>query len=634
MVRCLNCMKIYDEEFEVCPHCGFVRGTAPKEKYHLCPGVLLAGKYRIGTVIGFGGFGIIYKAWDESLDRVVAVKEYYPTMYLSRLSGEKTARIYDRKNQGDFEQGKKTFLNEARNLAKFNNHPNIVHVYDFFEENGTAYFVMEHLEGCNLKKYMQINRKRGQVMSVDTAVQITQAVLSALKVTHAAGILHRDIKPGNIFICKDTTIKLIDFGAARFSDTDKEKTRSVIITPGYAPVEQYQTRSKQGPYTDIYAVGAVLYEMLVGEKPDESINRKVEDTLEDPSKCNPSVPANIGSAVMRALAVQPEIRFQNVEQFSKALRSEKEVRTAKQEIRHRKIWRAIRIAGMVAAVLVGIALCVFQFYSARQEAVLSEAKITVWVPYDENSSEETESTLFEEMAAEFEENNPAVSVKVRAIPEKDYVQTLQNALADGTAPVLFDSTQLWKEAPENAAAHCADLEDLFQNNSLNQENFYLLPEYDQLFPERKQIPLTFEVPVLYCNASAKTDASLGAAQGVERQSFLEGQADAYLGSVADYDSVQEALAGRYRLVWPEETQELSITPTNVFSVNEKANEAEYAAALRLLYYYLSDTAQDYLTIQNRSHLPVNKAELQVYIENEDEFEGLTDYLDRLSVKGE
>ena len=94
------------------------------------------------------------------------------------------------------------------------------------------------------------------------------------------------------------------------------------------------------------------------------------------------------------------------------------------------------------------------------------------------------------------------------------------------------------------------------------------------------------------------------------------------------------MAGRYRLVWPEETQELSITPTNVFSVNEKANEAEYAAALRLLYYYLSDTAQDYLTIQNRSHLPVNKAELQVYIENEDEFEGLTDYLDRLSVKGE
>lgn len=141
---------------------------------------------------------------------------------------------------------------------------------------------MEYLDGCSLKVFLQANREKKKTMSVDTALQITQAVLSGLKAIHEKRIIHRDIKPGNIFLCKDGTIKLIDFGAARFASEDTEKTRTIIITPGYAPAEQYQTKSKQGAYTDIYAAGAVLYEMLTGIKPEESINRKVEDNVEEP----------------------------------------------------------------------------------------------------------------------------------------------------------------------------------------------------------------------------------------------------------------------------------------------------------------------------------------------------------------
>ena len=247
---------------------------------------------------------------------------------------------------------------------------------------------MEYLDGCSLKTFMQVKRKKGSLVGTDTALQITQAVLSALKATHAVKVIHRDIKPGNIFICKDGTIKLIDFGAARFSDNETEKTRTIIITPGYAPAEQYQTKSKQGAYTDIYAVAAVLYEMLTGIKPIESINRKVEDTVVEPRLVNPEIPQYISSAVMRAMAIQPEIRFQNVDQFSKALRSEKEVRDAKKEIRYRKRRRALRIAMLALFVAAGAALCVFQYQNVRREAILDPAVLTVWVPYAENETQE------------------------------------------------------------------------------------------------------------------------------------------------------------------------------------------------------------------------------------------------------
>ena len=147
MIRCLNCMKTFDERFGVCPHCGFLPGTPPKEAYHLYPGTVLNGHYIIGTTVGFGGFGITYRAWDNVLDKMVAIKEFYPNGIVNRVPGEKEVIIYTGNRADEFLNGKIRFLAEARNMARFNTHPNIVNVYEFFEENNTAYIAMEFLDG-------------------------------------------------------------------------------------------------------------------------------------------------------------------------------------------------------------------------------------------------------------------------------------------------------------------------------------------------------------------------------------------------------------------------------------------------------------------------------------------------------
>lgn len=630
MIRCLNCMKEYEEEFEVCPYCGFVRGTKPKESYHLQPGMVLAGKYIIGTVIGFGGFGVIYRAWDRNLETVVALKEYYPTTFLSRITGEKQVNVYDKKNLQAFEKGKKEFLEEARNMAKFNAHPNIIHVYDFFEENGTAYFVMEYLDGCNLKTFMQISRKRGTPMSVDTALEITQSVLSALKETHTAKIIHRDIKPGNIFVCKDGKIKVIDFGAARFSDSETEKTRTIIITPGYAPAEQYQTKSKQGPFTDIYAVAAVLYEMLTGIKPDESINRKIEDLVVEPRKLNQDVPAHINSAVMRALAIQPEIRFQTVDQFSRALISEKEVRDAKKEIRFRKRRRIIRIAGIFLMLAAGCAVCAWQYLKIRKEAILSPAVISIWVPYAQDELKADKEQLIQSMADEYLQNNENISVEITAIATEKYKETLQNALDDGNAPVLFDSSCLGTEYYEKLS----DLHKLLKFSLFQPEDYYLLDVYQEYYPSCKQFPIAFNVPILYTNALTYQAEEMDEMIQHSLENFLNQKTASYIGGIQDYKEVQEKLSGVYEITFPDDLEGIEGSFEELWSISASATEDEYAAAIRLLYYFLSETSQDYLTVQNDCHLPLNRNIMQVYLDVNSDFEGMEEYVEKLKFVGE
>ena len=160
--RCLNCFNLFDivysdkEEREVCPYCGYCEGTPPKELYHLYPGVgLYNNRYVIGTCIGFGGFGITYKAWDNVLETVVAVKEYYPTGLVQRVPGKPQVIIYTGESKEEYMQGLERFLDEAKNMAKFVDNPNIVHVDAFFEENNTAYLVMEYLPGMTLKSYLK-----------------------------------------------------------------------------------------------------------------------------------------------------------------------------------------------------------------------------------------------------------------------------------------------------------------------------------------------------------------------------------------------------------------------------------------------------------------------------------------------
>ena len=261
---CISCFKNIGNT-TICPYCGAEQKTRPKEAFHLYPKTILKNRYYIGEVIGYGGFGVTYKALDMRLNETVAIKEYFPAGFVNRVPGETDVIKFPGEKGERFEEGKEKFLNEARNTAKFSDNPNIVNVFDFFEANITAYMVMEYLEGILLKDYIKQNSGK---LDVKSSLEITNKVLDGLKEVHKAGIIHRDISPDNIMLTTDNKVKLFDFGAARFSSTEQESTYSIIIKQGYAPPEQYRSKSKQGPYTDIYAVGAMLYSMLTGKIPE------------------------------------------------------------------------------------------------------------------------------------------------------------------------------------------------------------------------------------------------------------------------------------------------------------------------------------------------------------------------------
>lgn len=282
----------------------------------LKPGVILKERYKIEEVIGAGGFGITYCAWDPLLQSYVAIKEYYPSGIATRSADSSKVCVPVGQEQREYHRGRIRFLKEAQDVARFQSEPNIVSIYDYLEENDTAYMVMEYLHGCTLKQYI---REHGGRLDTDHILHICLSVLDALAVVHKAGMIHRDISPENIFICEDLTVKLIDFGAAKQVYLDGEQTMSVVLKPGYAPPEQYAKKDKQGPWTDIYALGATLYFAATGEKPEESFGRVLEDTIKPVCEVNPEIPRAMSQVIMRAMSVKIEDRYQTVEAMREAL---------------------------------------------------------------------------------------------------------------------------------------------------------------------------------------------------------------------------------------------------------------------------------------------------------------------------
>ena len=309
MSKCMGCMKEKGES-EVCPHCGYVSPKEQENAAYLPEGTVLQNRYLLGRVLGQGGFGITYIGYDNTLDARVAIKEYYPGDIAQRTPGDKTVTPYTQAS-ADYEHGKKRFIEEARTLARFSDFPGIVSVKDCFEEDNTAYMVMQFLEGIDLKEYL--NRKGGKI-SPEEAVSILTPVMDALKEIHRAGIIHRDISPDNIFVTTEGQIKLIDFGAARQS-LGGGKSLSIQLKPGYAPEEQYRTHGNQGPWTDVYALAATLYRMVTGQVPPEAMERLSYDTLEIPQ----GLPENIMTALQIGLAVRAPERYSSAEQFQNAL---------------------------------------------------------------------------------------------------------------------------------------------------------------------------------------------------------------------------------------------------------------------------------------------------------------------------
>ena len=358
--RCLGCMEQYGEEFNICPHCGYVEGTKAEEPIHMEPGTILHDRYIIGKVLGYGGFGVTYMGWDGRLEQKVAIKEYLPGEFSTRMPGQTQITVLNGEKSEQFHDGLNKFVEEAKRLAKFQNEEGIVKIFDSFEENETAYIIMEYLEGITLTEYLE---KNGTIPE-DDAVKVLMPVMESLKKVHEAGILHRDIAPDNIFLCSNGYVKLIDFGASRYATTSHSRSLTVIIKPGYSPEEQYRSRGDQGTYTDVYALSATLYKMITGKTPPDAMERRAKyenqskDILVEPHKINKEISVNRENAILNALNVRIEDRTPDIESFIEELEANPPVKRRygkikKIDIYSWPVWLKILVPVIALAVVAG-----------------------------------------------------------------------------------------------------------------------------------------------------------------------------------------------------------------------------------------------------------------------------------------
>lgn len=598
LVRCYKCMKEFDGAYDICPHCGYDMTEQPRELYHLFPSSVLQGRYVVGVVIGSGGFGVTYKAWDTKLDTVVAVKEYFPLGIVNRVPGNPELIVYSGNARQEYRQGLARFLDEARNMAKFSNHENVVNAYSFFEENQTAYIVMEYLDGLSFKDFL---RQSPEGTKLSYTMEIILAVANALKALHSENIIHRDISPDNVFLLNDGKIKLIDFGASRLS-VDTEKSIEVQLKIGYAPPEQYQTRGKLGPWTDIYALGAMMYRAVTGTVPPESVDRQVEDTLIPPKEYMPELPDYINDTIMRALALDIRYRFQSVQDFTDGLTNKKRVVALEQEIKKRKRRRRLSVS---AACIFLMCIAIFtgaSIISTRNGTALKET-VEVWVKAEPGEAVGLLKSYYEDASDSFfGQDYKAIDVNIKVVEQENYETELMAAFSNGTGPEVFESTDVSNEILNYAAAAGDFI------NSMKEEpgEYYFLSELSAYGVDDKSIPVGFVLPVAYSVQREHPDildTEAGAALEMIDESadlqtqvdhMLTGQVDYLLGTTGDYTALQQMIYGTFDSQKEEIAGELSVVPvldaqpefTTAFCINKNCKGDSKQAARLFLQYLL------------------------------------------------
>lgn len=283
-----------------------------KNSYSLQRNTGLIGRYVIQEVLGQGGFGITYLGIDKLYGNKVAIKEYYPQKIAMRKAQyEDVVTVTSIEEKNNYNKGKKRFLDEAQVMARFNKNEGIVKILDFFEANNTAYIVMEYLEGITLKQYLG---KYG-VLQFRNLIEMMLPLLEALIEIHSQGLIHRDISPDNIMVQHNGKLKLMDFGAARDYTESGNKSLTVILKPGYAPPEQYQTHGVQGPWTDIYALCATIYKCLTGITPPDAIARVMDDKFKEPDQLDGKLSPDIKKILWKGMNIFPEERYQDIVEF-------------------------------------------------------------------------------------------------------------------------------------------------------------------------------------------------------------------------------------------------------------------------------------------------------------------------------
>ena len=325
-VTCPGCF--HPREWDVagvCPICHYRAGLEGRSGALLPVGTQLKG-YVVGEKLGQGGFGITYRGFDVTLKMKVAIKEYYPSELVGRSTDRKTVVLNAHDHEDLFHYGLRTFLQEAQTVAQLR-HPHLVRVLNYFELNATAYLVMDYYEGEDLARHLKPAKgQAGVPIPWRRALKLLLPVLDGLQKVHQAGFMHRDLKPGNLYLTPDDDLIVLDFGSAR--QVTGTHTRSLLIfSEGYAPYEQYLQGhlNRQGPWTDVYGAAATLYFMLTARRLPSALERKQNDLLGQPDPLHPArhwmpdLPEALDAALRRALAVEPGQRFQSMVEFKRPL---------------------------------------------------------------------------------------------------------------------------------------------------------------------------------------------------------------------------------------------------------------------------------------------------------------------------
>lgn len=626
MKICYSCFKKYSDNIKVCPYCGKEEITKAQEPIYLAPGTILNERYTIGEIAGMGGFGIVYKAYDPVLDTVVAIKEYFVTRLATRAEGLRNV-IINKKSIEEYNYRKERFLSEAKTMAKFGSHNSITNVYDYFEENQTAYFVMELHKGASLADY--VSSQPGNKVDVDFAVLVANEVGKALKSFHEQNIIHKDIAPDNIFICsgKEIKIKTMDLGAAKLGD-ETDNYIDLIMKPGYSPPEQYENDDDIGPWSDIYALGATLYRILTGVKPPESTNRKIKDEIIPIHELNPSVPQNLENTIMKALSVDVHMRFKTVDEFLKALNGEKKVRTLANERKIKKIRRAVSIVAAFAIVFC-ISLKVYNSFTEKRKDAdyIQSASIDVWFPVadDDEMKNSNLEIIKNKFISTYKEKNINVQINLVAINENEYESRLREAINNDQMPDLFESTGLTGACLE----HAVPLDSIIASERFKACST-LCANYNNQYKNSIKMPLSINVPVAYlvtngpsiieysrsvfdtlddfgdynkiCIDSNSSDLmKLNYDNNVieEKDIFAEDVFEKYAVVVSSTDNgekIAETYAGKYQYRCVFQANNPIALFSFEWSVNDNKNDAKLNAAKKLLEMMLSEDYQTNLCV--------------------------------------
>lgn len=307
---CPNCFCQTQED--ICPECNYNQSNARVYSKALPAFEFLNNKYQLGRVLGRGGFGITYVARNIYTDEIVAIKECVPDEYSIRVGNFIKPKVGD---EAQFQGCIRCFLNEEEALENLKANPGVVKILDCFSENGTEYFAMEFINGVTLK---YLTTKNGGILPFENCVYIFLCVGSILMEIHRQGILHRDISPENIMLSSDGLVKLIDFGAVKNYHSPR-KDEAVFLKPGFAPPEQYEINGNQGPWTDIYALGATFYTIASGQPLIDAKNRKERDTMKSLFQLECGFSQDLSRTIERSMALDVDKRYCSVSVFLDAM---------------------------------------------------------------------------------------------------------------------------------------------------------------------------------------------------------------------------------------------------------------------------------------------------------------------------